>query len=244
MVTCKNCGHTYEGKYCPMCRQPADTDRITWHEVFHHAWHALFHADRGLWYSVKELTIRPGRTLRDYLEGKRIKHFNPFLFLLIAGGLTSVLFFNLHLQPPVRHISLEQVEHFNATIAHKYFAVVGVVFLLLLSLTDFLFYRKWNLLLSELIVTNTFQAAQIMVLTIFSIPLLLIQDAWAAGGEPAFEVRTVIKVLILLYLFVSRYQLYEAKGRPLLSLRIAVQMVLLVLLYEFVISRVIMLLIS
>lgn len=204
----------------------------------------MFHADRGLWYSIKELTIRPGRTLRDYLEGKRIKHFNPFLFLVIAGGLATALFFNLHLQPPVRQISLEQVEHFNATIAHKYFALVGIVFLLLLSLTDFAFYRKWKLLFSELIVTNTFQAAQVMVFTVLSIPFLLMQERLTEGGESPFEVRTLIKILILVYLFVARYQLYEAKGRPALSVRIAVQLVLLVLLYEFVISRAIVLLIS
>ena len=244
MISCKNCGHSYEGKYCPQCRQSADTERITWHEVFHHVWHAVFHADRGLLYTIKELLLRPSRTLKDYLDGKRISHFNPFLFLLIAGGITSFLFFSLHLQPPVREISLEQVEHVNATLAHKYFALVGIVFLLLLSLTDFFFYRKWRLLMSELIVINTFQAAQIMVLTIVSIPFLLLQETLTAGAEPQVEVRTIIKVLILVYLFVTRYQFYEAKGKFGLSLRIALQLSLLVVMYEFAISRVIVMLIS
>lgn len=244
MIQCKNCDHSYEGKYCPMCRQPADTDRITWHEIGHHVQHALFHADRGLIYTIKELFKRPGRTLREYLDGKRVKHFNPFLFLILAGALASFLFYSLHLRPPVREISLEKLEHLSQTIAHKYFALVGLVFLVLLTLSDYLVYRKSKLLLTELIITNTFQAAQIMVITVAFIPLLLVQENWTAGADPIFDIRTIVKVAVLIYLFIVRYQLYEAGGKPALSARIALHLTLLVLLYEFVISKGVMTLIS
>jgi len=244
MIVCKNCAHSFEGNYCPMCRQAADTDRITWHEILHHAQHALFHADRGLFYTIKELFLRPGPTLKAYVEGKRIKHFNPFLFLILGGGLVSYLFFALHLAPPVRHISLEQVEHFNAMLAHKYFALVGVLFLILLSVSDYFFYRKSRLLLTELIIVNTFQAAQVMVLTLLAIPFLLLQENLATEAEPAFEGRTVFKVIVLLYLFFTRYQFYNARHTPWLSLRIGFQLVLLIVLYEYLISRALVYLLS
>jgi hypothetical protein len=62
-IACKNCNNQFEGIFCNMCRQPADTYRITWHEVIHHLPHAMFHTDKGLLHTVKEMTVRPGYTI-------------------------------------------------------------------------------------------------------------------------------------------------------------------------------------
>ncbi len=237
MITCKNCGHEFQGKFCPQCRQPAHTQRITWHEVLHHLQHALIHADRGLIYTIKELLLRPGRMLREYLAGKRVNHFNPFLFLLIVSGLCSLLFFYFHLALPVREISLEHVETFSATMAHKYFAMVGLLFVFLLTFSDYILYRKYGYLMPELVVSNTYQASQVIVFTLAMIPLLLLQEKFWDGRDPLLDLRTLFKALIIAYLFIVRYQFYEARGKGGLIVKIILQLVLLVVAYQFLISR-------
>lgn len=87
MTTCKNCETTFEGKYCPNCSQKADTHRFTVKHFLHESFHAITHADKGIFFLIKELLLRPGHAIREYNEGKRKKYFNPLTFLLIAAAL-------------------------------------------------------------------------------------------------------------------------------------------------------------
>lgn len=175
--------------------------------------------------------------LREYLDGRRVRHFNPFLFLIISGGLCSILFFSLHLAPPVREISLENVEHFNPTMGHKFFAIVGVLIVVLLTTSDFFLYRKYGYLLPELVVSNTYQASQVIVMTLAMIPFFYIQERLWDGRDPLLDLRTLFKLFAFAYLFVVRFQFYEARGKPTLIVRIGLQLVLLVATYQFLISK-------
>lgn len=82
-VTCKNCQTTFEGKFCPNCSQKAETHRFTLMHFAHDVIHAVTHTDKGILFLIKELFVRPGAVVREYVEGKRKKYFNPITFLLI-----------------------------------------------------------------------------------------------------------------------------------------------------------------
>ncbi len=86
---CLNCNHslTKAQNFCSTCGQVASTHRFTIASFFHEGFHAVTHADKGLLYLLKELTIRPGQVAREYIEGKRKKYFNPFTFFLILMAL-------------------------------------------------------------------------------------------------------------------------------------------------------------
>jgi hypothetical protein len=190
-----------------------------------------------LLYTIKELTVRPGYSLRDYLNGKRAYHFNPLLFLILIGGLTSLLFANLHLNLPVKEIELEKIEAFSSTLAHKYFAIVGLIFITLLTLTDYLihFNKKYNL--PELIVINTFQVGQAMILTFLFLPLFLVQNYVSEKFAVNIEVRIALKATILVFLFFTRWQFYEAKGNYRIIAKIVIQLIIVYTLYNEVIAR-------
>jgi hypothetical protein len=238
-ITCKNCGNRFEGNYCNSCSQRAKTYRITWHELAHHLPHALFHADKGLFYSIKELIVRPGHSIREFIEGKRIYHFNPLLFLILMGSFASFLFTLLHINPPNEEIELVKIESFNATLAHKYFALVGLLFIILLTITDFLFYHNKKFVIPEIIISNTFQAGQIMVFTIMMLPLFFLQNYFLKESGGNIEIRLLLKAISVGFLFFTRYQLYEAKGNYKLMAKIAVQIILVYILYNQGIARMI-----
>lgn len=73
--------------FCPKCGQPAKTHRFTFKNFIHEGFHAVTHADKGLFYLLRELTLRPGLVAREYISGKRKKYFNPFTFFLLLMGL-------------------------------------------------------------------------------------------------------------------------------------------------------------
>ncbi len=59
--------------------------------IGHDVVHALTHADHSIFALVKALAIRPGRVAREYIEGKRKRHFGPWAFLVITVSLASAV---------------------------------------------------------------------------------------------------------------------------------------------------------
>jgi hypothetical protein len=91
MELCKNCGTTFEGKFCPNCSQKAATHRFTVRHLAHDIIHAVTHTDKGILFLIKELFRRPGRVALEYNAGKRKKYFNPITFLLLMLALQTFL---------------------------------------------------------------------------------------------------------------------------------------------------------
>lgn len=48
----------------------------------HEVSHSLFQINKGFFFTFKELTVRPGNSLREFLAGKRKSHFKPIAYLL------------------------------------------------------------------------------------------------------------------------------------------------------------------
>lgn len=86
MTTCKNCQTSFEGNFCPQCGQK-ETHRLTIMHLGHEIFHAVTHTDKGIFFLIKELFLRPGITVREYVDGKRKRYFNPFTFLLLMMAL-------------------------------------------------------------------------------------------------------------------------------------------------------------
>ena len=80
---CLNCGTEITDKYCPHCGQKKDVEKLTWHSLLHEIFHFFSHIERGFLNTSYQLLIRPGRVIREYLEGKRKKYHKPIGFYLI-----------------------------------------------------------------------------------------------------------------------------------------------------------------
>jgi hypothetical protein len=88
---CKNCSAPLQGAYCHECGQKAATGRLTLRVVMHNLFYGLFHCDRNILYSYYALFTRPGKIMADYIDGRRIRYFNPFTMLVITAGIVGVL---------------------------------------------------------------------------------------------------------------------------------------------------------
>jgi hypothetical protein len=86
---CQNCDTRLDQSFdfCPTCSQKAETHRLALGEIGHEIFHAATHADKGILFLLKELILRPGTVIREYVEGKRKKYFNPFSFFIIVVGI-------------------------------------------------------------------------------------------------------------------------------------------------------------
>ena len=91
---CINCARAVTGpeqKFCPGCGQPTPVHRIDWHFLGHELEHSVLHMDRGILYSLRELMLRPGRLMRDYIDGRRGNHVKPLLLVMVTAAAVVLL---------------------------------------------------------------------------------------------------------------------------------------------------------
>lgn len=90
-MKCKNCGNVANESYCPYCAQKTKVDRITFKSLLEEFSDTIFQVNKGFLYTVKELFIRPGHTIREYLDGKRKNHFKPIAFVFTLSTIYFLL---------------------------------------------------------------------------------------------------------------------------------------------------------
>jgi Protein of unknown function (DUF3667) len=177
----------------------------------------LFHLDDGFFYTIKQLAIKPGQTIRDYLEGKRKYYFNPFVMLLLLAGLCSALYVYFHIPTILASVSLSKLEEKNAFIAHKFFASRIIIFCLICSLGDYLVINNHKYNLAEMVVANVMMFCEVTVIQLLFIPFFIL------GGllDISLYMQAFFLCNLLAYQFFARYQFFKAGGNYLLSGKIA-----------------------
>lgn len=78
---CANCGHEFEGNYCPICRQEAGDGRITWRWVRTSIMNLWGMDSRSMPYSLFQLLLRPGYFIGDFISGHRQASYPPVSML-------------------------------------------------------------------------------------------------------------------------------------------------------------------
>lgn len=175
MTTCKNCAAEYEGKFCPNCGQKAKTSRITFRQVFKDIRDQFVHFDQGFLYTIKELALRPGHSIREYVEGKRVRHVKPIKFMIWAAAISffiaHFLGFQEHLVQRLQAENEAQGRSTQSTQKLVEFIMGHPNILMLMTIPTiafcaWLFFRKKRLNYAEYFSINAFLMGQ---LSIFSI---------------------------------------------------------------------------
>ena len=86
---CTTCGTHFEGNYCPRCGQSSRIGRYSFKNAFLLFLDVWGLGNRGMFRTLRDLILRPGYMIRDYLQGMEMAYFPPFkmFFLLIALSL-------------------------------------------------------------------------------------------------------------------------------------------------------------
>lgn len=119
---CLNCGHEISAsdEFCSQCGQSTHTHRLNWHELIHELQHSIFHVDSGILFTIKELLLRPGYMVKDYLAGKRKRYFKPVLLVLILSTIYSLVAYKLmHIDTGMITINTAQPHTADADAAFK-----------------------------------------------------------------------------------------------------------------------------
>lgn len=113
--SCPTCGTHYVGNFCPRCGQSAKNRRYSLKGntmLFLEDWGF---GNRSFLRTVRDLILRPGYMIRDYLHGMFMAYFPPFKMLLLLAALTLLVYsgFNIRRQDLIQKEQVELQEIFD-----------------------------------------------------------------------------------------------------------------------------------
>jgi len=86
-MNCKNCGKIIEGNYCSHCGQNSKVGKINLSNFLNEVSESVFQINRGLFYTLRELFVRPGHSVNEFLTGRRKNHFKPVAYVFTFSTL-------------------------------------------------------------------------------------------------------------------------------------------------------------
>ena len=91
---CLNCGQPLDksDRFCPNCSQLNSFKKLSFQDFFNEFFSGLFAYDSRLNNTLFTILFKPGKTAKDYIEGKRIQYVNPFRFLLSIAIIFFLIF--------------------------------------------------------------------------------------------------------------------------------------------------------
>jgi len=90
MNNCKKCNSELSGNYCCNCGQPAKLKRIDSRYIITEIRNLLYF-EKGFFYTIKELLIRPGKSVREFISESRYRLVKPITFLLLSSLIYTIL---------------------------------------------------------------------------------------------------------------------------------------------------------
>lgn len=212
-IVCRNCGEKLSGKFCSNCGQKIVAGRFTVKEILHNFFHTFTHVDSGIIYLAKELFVRPGDVVKEYINGRRKVYFNPlqYLIILIAVGTFLAVNFNLFgpkINPDTIKGLTEQERwglQFNNFI-YRYFNAILFLVVPVSALYSWLLFRKSGYNYAENLILNVFLAAQRTLMYILITPFLyFFRDLW-------LPIIAVYYLLWIIYFVFAFKQFFDGKG--------------------------------
>lgn len=203
--TCLNCSKPVTTKYCGHCGQKTSTHRYSLkHFIEHDLIHGVWHVDKGILYTIKELFTRPGNSVREYIFGKRVNYFNFVTLLLLTATISSILshYSNMDYSALVSDDQKAMMNSFQEfmTTYFKIFLLLSIPFN---SIFSYLWFLKAGFNYSEHLVLNAYKTSGDMIaLLVFTLITFLFKNS-AAVISIYFTAFTVFSLVYGLWFYVQ-----------------------------------------
>ena len=178
-IICKNCGSPVSANFCSGCGQRADTHKLNMHFILHDLQHGLFHFDKGILFTAKQLLTRPGHTIREFLEGKRVRHFQPLSFVIVLATFYGLLwhyliFDHLHASLIEPKDDITGASGKIVTWITEHFAFDGLILIITSTLVSYVIFKKGKYNLAEHLVLNTYLMGLFLIVSLLIFPIVYI----------------------------------------------------------------------
>ncbi|MGK4568458.1 DUF3667 domain-containing protein [Flavobacterium sp. 3HN19-14] len=191
---CLNCSEMASKNFCSNCGQKTDTHRITLkHFVLHDLLHGVWHFERGMLFTIKEIIVRPGKAALDYIKGKRVGYYNIFYLSLLVIAFNALL---MHFTKTLNHTNIEVAKK---TVGEEFFETYGKAILFsiipIFSVNSWAIFRRLRLNLAEhMIIAGANLLGMLLITTVFQVFQILLTIDWMPYFITYFQIISVLMV--------------------------------------------------
>lgn len=196
-VICVNCQSQVAGNFCAECGRPKSLSRIDGKYVLSEIIRVI-NFDKGILFTIKELLIRPGQNIRDFIQKDRNRLVKPVIFLILTSLIYTLAEQILHFEE-----GYVNAGGFGESATTKIFGWIqqnygyaNILMAVFIALWIKLFFRKYNYNFFEILILLCFVMGMgMLIYTVFGITesltnlrvlhigslLAFVYVAWAIG---------------------------------------------------------------
>ncbi len=201
-MVCPSCNNISEGLVCKHCGENLWPKRITFFSILKDIPDVFFDVDRGLFYTIRTFLLRPGKEIRKYFAGDRIRHYKPLKFVLFIGGFAAFLYakfqFNNGEPQPV-------ILQFG----NNWTSLIMLVQFPILALFTWLIFHKRKYTYGEHLIGNAYIIGEVLLFKIALFPMF-----YYFNGSPSFDYAEGLYLLSIIFYYSFAYYdwFYQRKG--------------------------------
>lgn len=143
--------------------------RINGHYISHEIQH-LLHFEKGFFFTVKELLLRPGKSIREYLFEDREKYVKPILFLILSSVIFDLVIHWLHLN--MAFFNIDTIERLKGKLRSKeigdwtnsHIGYAQLIMAIFIAFWIKLFYRKFKFNIYEILILLSYVLGQALMM--------------------------------------------------------------------------------
>jgi Protein of unknown function (DUF3667) len=181
-LICKNCGQEFTGNFCNQCGEEVYKKRISFKYILVHILDAFDLAD-GLIFTIKQLSLRPGKAVAEYIDGKRKDYYNPLKYYLLIVAIVFIIRIKFNLITPEVpagfDLSEKQILFFKQFLEFffKYFNLILLTGIPFISFFSFVIFKKSKYSYAENLILNLYLMGHHSFINILLSPFLLLFSA-------------------------------------------------------------------
>jgi hypothetical protein len=178
-MNCKNCNSEVSQNFCPNCGQAANPARIDGRYILSEIG-KVFQLEKGIFYTIRELIVHPGLSIRDFIAGNRDKLIKPLTFVIITSVVYSL--FNRLTRFEDGYMAergLEQTEAVSVSVMqfiqgnYEYANILAGFFI---AFWNKLLFRKYQFNFFEILILSCYVVGMFMLIYfVFAIPQVLMK---------------------------------------------------------------------
>ncbi len=174
MTNCINCNHSITENFCSNCGHPAKLKRIDWHYILHEIQHVL-HVEKGIFYTIKELVIRPGQSVRQFISENRNRLVKPIIFIIVTSLIYSIAAHFFHIEDGYIKMDDGEAGKNSATITiftwiQNHYGYANIIMGIFIAFWLKLFFKKYDYNIFEIVILLCFvMGVGMLIFSVFAI---------------------------------------------------------------------------
>jgi hypothetical protein len=177
--------------------------RVDKHYVLHEISHIL-HFEKGILYTIKELIIRPGQNVREFIIENRSRLVKPIIFIIITSLIYTLINNLFHIEE--EYVNFHGTEQSAATLiltwAQHHYGYANILMAVFIAFWARLFYKKYDYNFFELLILLCF---------VMGIGMLIFSFFALLEGLTKLNLMTISGMITVLYITWAIGQFFNQK---------------------------------